>query len=152
MRLFPRSSAIKWKSYIQNTTFWELLSQISLLFSYQIVCCYYMPLESPFDSYSVVPIPYSHDYKCKSYIQNTSFSTLISQISQLFSYQMIYYYIPLESSFWSLSNGVTHIFSRSKMPKLYSKYTVLLCLTPLLLFPHVLQHTYNIYDISNIDK
>ena len=48
MRLFPRSSAIKWKSYIQNTTFWELLSQISLLFSYQIVCCYYMPLESPF--------------------------------------------------------------------------------------------------------
>ena len=47
MRLFPRSSAIKWKSYIQNTTFSELLSQISLLFAYQMVC-YYMPLESPF--------------------------------------------------------------------------------------------------------
>ena len=47
MRLFPRSSAIKWKSYIQNTTFSELLSQISLLFSYQMVC-YYMPLESTF--------------------------------------------------------------------------------------------------------
>ena len=47
MRLFPRSSAIKWKSYIQNTTFSELLSQISLLFTYQMVC-YYMPLESPF--------------------------------------------------------------------------------------------------------
>ena len=47
MRLFPRSSASKWKSYIQNTTFPELLSQISLLFTYQMVC-YYMPLESPF--------------------------------------------------------------------------------------------------------
>ena len=47
MRLFPRLSAIKWKSYIQNTIFSKLLSQISLLFTYQMVC-YYMPLESPF--------------------------------------------------------------------------------------------------------
>ena len=44
MRLFPRSSAIKWRSYIQNTTFCELISHICLLFSYQMVC-YYMPLE-----------------------------------------------------------------------------------------------------------
>ena len=90
--------------------------------------------------------------KWKSYIQNTTFSALISQISLLFSYQMIYYYIPLESSFLSLFNGATHIFPRSEMQKLCSKYTILLCLTPLLLFPHVLQHTYNICDISNIDK
>ena len=47
MRLFPRLSAIKWKSYIQNTTFSDLLSQISKWFSYQMVC-YHMPLESPF--------------------------------------------------------------------------------------------------------
>ena len=26
-----------------------------------------------FDSYSMVPLPYSHDQKCKSYIQNTPF-------------------------------------------------------------------------------
>ena len=45
MRLFPQSSAIKWTSYIQNTTFCKLISQISLLFSYQMVC-YYMPLGS----------------------------------------------------------------------------------------------------------
>ena len=47
MRLFPRSSAIKWRSYIQNTTFCELISHISLLFSYRMAC-YYIPLESPF--------------------------------------------------------------------------------------------------------
>ena len=34
------------------------------------------------------------------------------------------------------------------MQKLYSKYTILLCLTPLFLFPHMLQHTYNICDIT----
>ena len=72
MRLFPRSSAIKWKSYIQNTTFSELLSQISLLFTYQMVC-YYMPLESPF---------------------------------------------------WCLSSGTSLIFPRLEMQKLYSKYYI----------------------------
>ena len=72
MRLFPRLSAIKWKSYIQNTTFSELLSQISLLFTYQMVC-YYMPLESPF---------------------------------------------------WCLSSGTNLIFPRLEMQKLYSKYYI----------------------------
>ena len=72
MRLFPRLSAIKWESYIQNTTFSELLSQISLLFSYQMVC----------------------------------------------------YYTPLESSFWRLSSGINHIFPRLEMQKLYSKYYI----------------------------
>ena len=72
MRLFPRSSAIKWKSYIQNTTFSELLSQISLLFTYQMVC----------------------------------------------------YYIPLESPFWCLSSGTNLIFPQLEMQKLYSKYTI----------------------------
>ena len=72
MRLFPRSSAIKWKSYIQNTTFSELLSQISLLFTYQMVC-YYMPLESPF---------------------------------------------------WCLSSDINLIFPRLEMQKLYSKYYI----------------------------
>ena len=72
MRLFPRLSAIKWKSYIQNTTFSKLLSQISLLFTYQMVC-YYMPLESPF---------------------------------------------------WCLSSGTNLIFPRLEMQKLYSKYYI----------------------------
>ena len=58
MRLFPRLSAIQWKSYIQNTTFSELLSQISLLFSYQMLF-YYIPLKSSFRR--VVPISYSHN-------------------------------------------------------------------------------------------
>ena len=100
MRLFPRSSAIKWKCYIQNTTFSELLSHISLLFSYQMVC-YYMPLESPF---------------------------------------------------WLLFSGTNRIFPRLEVQKLYSKYFILLCLTPLFLFPYVLPHRYNICNISNIDK
>ena len=73
MRLFPRSSAIKWRSYIQNTTFCELISHISLLFSYQMVC----------------------------------------------------YYIPLESSFWCLSSGTGLIFPQLEMQKLYSKYSIL---------------------------
>ena len=72
MRLFPRLSAIKWQSYIQNTTFCELISQISLLFSYQMVC----------------------------------------------------YYMPLESSFWRLSSGSNIIFPRLEMQKLYSKYYI----------------------------
>ena len=96
--------------------------------------------------------PRSSAIKWKSYIQNTTFSALISQISQLFPYQMIYHYIPLKSPFWSLFNGATHIFPQSEMQKSYSKYTISLCLTPLLLFPHVLQHRYNICDISNTDK
>ena len=100
MRLFPRLSAIKWKSYIQNTTFCQLIYQISLLFYYQMVC-YYMPLESPFRR---------------------------------------------------LSSATNLIFLRLEMQKLYSKYIILLCLTLLLLFPQMLQHKYNIYDISNIDK
>ena len=72
MRLFPRSSAIKWRSYIQNTTFCELISHISLLFSYQMVC----------------------------------------------------YYIPLESPFWCLSSGTGLIFPQLEMQKLYSKYSI----------------------------
>ena len=72
MRLFPRSSAIKWKSYIQNTTLSELLSQISLLFSYQ----------------------------------------------------MVRYYMPLKGPFWLLFSGTNPIFPQLKMQKLYSKYTI----------------------------
>ena len=72
MRLFPRLSAIKWKSYIQNTTFSELLSQISLLFSYQMVC----------------------------------------------------YYMPLGSSCQCLSSGTNLIFPQLEMQKLYSKYYI----------------------------
>ena len=72
MRLFPRSSAIKWRSYIQNTTFCELISQISLLFSYQMVC----------------------------------------------------YDMPLGSSCQRLSSGTNTIFPRLEMQKLYSKYYI----------------------------
>ena len=72
MGLFPRSSAMEWRSYIQNTTFCELISHISLLFSYQMVC----------------------------------------------------YYIPLESPFWCLSSGTNPIFTRLEMQKLYSKYYI----------------------------
>ena len=72
MRLFPRLSAIKWQSYIQNTTFCKLISQISLLFSYQMVC----------------------------------------------------YYIPLESSVRRLSSGTNPIFPRLEMRNLYSKYYI----------------------------
>ena len=65
MRLFPRSSAIKSRSYIQNTTFCELISHISLSFSYQMVC-YYIPLESPFRCLSsgTGPIFPRLEYRC----------------------------------------------------------------------------------------
>ena len=62
--------------------------------------------------------------KWKSYIQNTTFCELISQISQLFPYQMVCYYMPLESSFWHLSSGTNPEFPRLEMQKLYSKYSI----------------------------
>ena len=81
MRLFPRLSAIKWKSYIQNTTFCKLLSQISLLFTYQMVC-YYMPLESPFrrlpsDTNVIFPRLEMQKLYSKYYIFRTYFSNIL---------------------------------------------------------------------------
>ena len=74
--------------------------------------------------YLMRPFPRSPAIKWKSYIQNTTFSELLSQISLLFSYQMICYYMPLESSFRRLSSGTNSIFPRLEMPKLYSKYSI----------------------------
>ena len=84
MRLFPRSSRIKWKSYIQNTTFSELISQISLLFSYQMVC-YYMPLEGPFRRLSSsTNLIFRQLEMQKLYSKYTIFRTYFSNISVVF--------------------------------------------------------------------
>ena len=85
MRLFPQSSAIKWTSYIQNTTFCKLISQISLLFSYQIVFCYYMPLESSFRRLSTGTNPIFPRLEMqKLYSKYTIFHTYFSNISVVF--------------------------------------------------------------------
>ena len=46
------------------------------------------------------------------------------QISLLFSYQTVCYYMPLESSFRRLSTGTNLIFPQLEMQKLYSKYSI----------------------------
>ena len=81
MRLFPRSSAIKWRSYIQNTTFCELISHISLFFSYQMVC-YFIPLEGPFWCLSsgtnlIFPRLEMQKLYSKYYIFRTYFSNIL---------------------------------------------------------------------------
>ena len=58
------------------------------------------------------------------YYSNTTFSELLSQISLLFSYQMVCYYMLLESPFWCLSSGTNLIFAQLEMQKLYSKYYI----------------------------
>ena len=50
--------------------------------------------------------------------------TFQPQISLLFSYQMVCYYMPLESSFRHLSSGTNPIFPRLEMRNLYSKYYI----------------------------
>ena len=151
MRLFPRLSAIKWKSYIQNTTFSELLSQISPLFTYQMVC-YYMPLEhSSWRLFSGTNPIFSRLEMQKLYSKYYIFCTYFLNILVVFLSNNILLYAIGKLVLIPIQWCYCHI-SMVRNTKVIFKIHHFIVFNSLTFFSHVLQHKYNICNISNIDK